>query len=79
MNDAKMITTGAWQSALRVWEALQKARQQPPQQQQQQTTQHRSVAAPLVIQACKVGKNASKAAELSAEFRRSGLISSPAS
>ena len=53
--------TGAWQSALRVWERLQN-----PAQQQQQSAQLRSAALQLVIQACKTGKNASKAAELAA-------------
>ncbi len=62
--------TGAWQSALRVWERLQNPAQQPPQQQQQQSAQLKSAAGQLVIQACKAGKNPSKAAELAAEFRR---------
>ena len=61
--------TGAWQSALRVWERFQNLTQQPPQQ-QQSSAQLRSAAAQLVIQACKTGKNPSKAAELAAEFRR---------
>ena len=61
--------TGAWQSALRVWERLQSPTQQP-QQQQQQSAQLKNAAAQLVIQACKAGKNPSKAAELAAEFRR---------
>ena len=62
--------TGAWQSALRVWERLQNPTQQPQQQQQQQSAQLKSAALQLVIQACRVGKNPSKAAELAAEFRR---------
>ena len=61
--------TGAWQSALRVWERLQNPTEQPSQP-QQQSAQLRSAAAQLVIQACKTGKNPSKAAELAAELRR---------
>ena len=65
---------GAWQSALRVWERLQSLLQQP-----QQSAQLRSAAAQLVLQACKTGKNASKAAELTTEFRRLGFLSSSTS
>lgn len=63
--------SGAWQSALRVWQ-----RMQGPPQQQQVPPQQRSAAAQLVIQACRAGKNASKAAELTAQFRRLGLMPS---
>ena len=68
---------GAWQSALRVWERLQSLLQQP--QQSAQSTQLRNAAAQLVLQACKTGKNASKAAELATEFRRLGFLSNSAS
>ena len=68
---------GAWQSALRVWERLQSLLQQP--QQSAQSVQLRNAAAQLVLQACKAGKNASKAAELTTEFRRLGILSNSAS
>ena len=63
--------SGAWQSAMRVWQRLQGTPQQ-----QQVPTQQRAAAAQLVIQACRAGKNASKAAELTAQFRRLGLMPS---
>ena len=69
---------GAWQSALRVWERLQSLMQQQPQQ-SAQSAQLRNTAAQLVLQACKTGKNASKAAELATEFRRLGFLSNSAS
>lgn len=70
--------SGAWQSAIRVWERLQGPPQQSPQQ-QPHSAQQRGAAAQLVLQACRAGKNASKAAELTAEFKRLGLVSSSAS
>ena len=69
---------GAWESALRVWERLQSLLQQQSQQ-SAQSAQLRNAAAQLVLQACKTGKNASKAAELATEFRRLGFLSNYAS